>query len=393
MTSKNNTTLLFFTHSFPFGKQESFIETEIAYLSKNFDEVIIIPFVYGETSEQRSTPPNVQILKPILNETSLFTIFLKGIFNTTHISPFLKELRFKNLPHLFKIFKHTIIARFLASHPDIKKLLNKNNAVSYFYWGVNWSHTLAFMNPKMKTVVRFHRYDLYEEEGFLPFREILYSKIDHPVFISRHGFEYAKQRYYNSHSKFKIFKLGVNKLKKSEFSNDGILRIVSCSNLIPVKRVELLSSAINQIKDIKIEWTHFGDGPNRHLIESNSSLNLKGRVSNREVLSYYENNQVDLFINVSLSEGLPVSIMEATSAAIPVIATDAGGTNELIPKVLPLGINAENLAKEIISFYENYYRDDTYRLQFEILWNKEANADNNYSEFSAFLKSLTLNEC
>ncbi|WP_180272189.1 glycosyltransferase [Actinomyces ruminis] len=37
-----------------------------------------------------------------------------------------------------------------------------------------------------------------------------------------------------------------------------------------------------------------------------------------------------LLVNVSASEGVPVSIMEALSAGIPVVATDVGGTGELV---------------------------------------------------------------
>jgi len=45
-----------------------------------------------------------------------------------------------------------------------------------------------------------------------------------------------------------------------------------------------------------------------------------------DVLNYYASNPVDVFINTSSSEGLPVSIMEAMSFGIPVIATNVGGT-------------------------------------------------------------------
>ncbi|MGZ5247769.1 MAG: glycosyltransferase, partial [Flavitalea sp.] len=38
----------------------------------------------------------------------------------------------------------------------------------------------------------------------------------------------------------------------------------------------------------------------------------------------------DLFLNVSESEGVPVSIMEAMSAGLPVIATNVGGTREIV---------------------------------------------------------------
>ena len=35
-------------------------------------------------------------------------------------------------------------------------------------------------------------------------------------------------------------------------------------------------------------------------------------------------NDFDLFVNMSLSEGIPVSIMEAISFGIPIIATNVG---------------------------------------------------------------------
>jgi glycosyltransferase involved in cell wall biosynthesis len=57
---------------------------------------------------------------------------------------------------------------------------------------------------------------------------------------------------------------------------------------------------------------------------------LHGYVSNQTLINFYQKQQVDLFVNVSSSEGLPVSIMEALSFGIPVIATDVGGTSELV---------------------------------------------------------------
>ena len=57
---------------------------------------------------------------------------------------------------------------------------------------------------------------------------------------------------------------------------------------------------------------------------------LHGYVSNQSLINFYQNQHVDLFVNVSSSEGLPVSIMEALSFGIPVIATDVGGTSELV---------------------------------------------------------------
>jgi colanic acid/amylovoran biosynthesis glycosyltransferase len=55
-----------------------------------------------------------------------------------------------------------------------------------------------------------------------------------------------------------------------------------------------------------------------------------GNVENSKILDFYSENYVDLFINFSEFEGVPVSIMEAQSAGIPVLATKVGGTSEIV---------------------------------------------------------------
>ncbi len=79
-----------------------------------------------------------------------------------------------------------------------------------------------------------------------------------------------------------------------------------------------------------------------------------GNLTHKDVLNFYAQNQVDLFLNVSASEGIPVSIMEAMSYGIPTIATNVGGTSELVNTTngFLLGVNEveEKLAKTIESF-------------------------------------------
>ena len=47
-----------------------------------------------------------------------------------------------------------------------------------------------------------------------------------------------------------------------------------------------------------------------------------------DVLSYYQ--ETDLFVLPSLSEGLSLSLLEAMSCALPVVATFAGGNAEIV---------------------------------------------------------------
>jgi glycosyltransferase involved in cell wall biosynthesis len=59
------------------------------------------------------------------------------------------------------------------------------------------------------------------------------------------------------------------------------------------------------------------------------TYHLHGWVDNRDLIEFYRNNPVDIFVNFSTNEGVPVSIMEANSFGIPAVATDVDGTGEV----------------------------------------------------------------
>jgi glycosyltransferase involved in cell wall biosynthesis len=112
--------------------------------------------------------------------------------------------------------------------------------------------------------------------------------------------------------------------------------LVSCSYLVPVKRLHLIAEALKQA-DFPVVWTHIGSGPLEKELRAkaeelppNVTAEFLGQRDNREILDYYKNNPVSVFVNVSFSEGIPVTIMEAYSFGIPAIATDVGGTHEIV---------------------------------------------------------------
>ena len=57
---------------------------------------------------------------------------------------------------------------------------------------------------------------------------------------------------------------------------------------------------------------------------------LRGRVPHEEVLRFYRENAVSLFASLSISEGIPVSMMEAMSFGVPVLAYAVCGIPELV---------------------------------------------------------------
>ncbi len=289
-----------------------------------------------------------------------------------HLPNFLKEFFAK------KVFlsKHRFISWLSATrhaiqllkHPFVKKLIQTadKQTVLYFYWGKGSSEMLPFINTDSfnKTFVRMHRFDLFEyvNNNYIPYRGPLLNKITIAAPSSMAGKEHLQISYPKSKSKIEVFRCGtVGNGKVSSPSSDNILRVVSCSGLSPVKRVELMIKSLQYV-DFPIKWVHLGDGGLMSELKNLSSqLNLdekfifKGMVPTEEVIDFYTNNTIDLFVNTSSSEGVPFSIMEAFSAGIPVMATDVGGTKEIVDnevgKLLPSEITPMQLAKDLGYFY------------------------------------------
>ena len=122
-------------------------------------------------------------------------------------------------------------------------------------------------------------------------------------------------------------------------------------------------------------------------LSENISYEFKGRVENKEVLNFYITNKPQLFINVSSSEGIPVSIMEAMSFGIPCVATNVGGNSEIVHNningvLLNSTPSINEIAKVIMSIKAKSQTE--YNVMSEKVfetWENEYNADKNYIEF------------
>jgi glycosyltransferase involved in cell wall biosynthesis len=160
--------------------------------------------------------------------------------------------------------------------------------------------------------------------------------------------------------------------------------------MIALKRVELIIEILKLIK-LDVEWVHFGDGilledikEKAKELPDNIESVFMGRKPNGNLLSYYQSTGVDLFINLSETEGLPVSIMEAISFGIPVIATDVGGTSEIVCNQTGWLINKEFTSSLVVSIIEENkekYRTKEFRENIREYWKGNFRASKNYTDF------------
>lgn len=109
--------------------------------------------------------------------------------------------------------------------------------------------------------------------------------------------------------------------------------LVSVGELAPGKKNMVVIDALAELKDLKISYLICGEGQMREELEKRAA---ELGVSDRIVFAGYVTDtplilsQSDVFVFPSAREGLPVSVMEAMAAGLPVIASDIRGVRELV---------------------------------------------------------------
>lgn len=397
--------LVLITSEFPFSSGEPFLSNELPYLAQSFDKIYIFSINGKKTDEPtRLIPENAECF-PLGNTTS------KSKYLKYMIAGLKKpdtDLRLKT----FKPKKTTasLYTRGRASSiaDQIFDIINSNrlivdNAVIYSFWFAYqaiaaWLLSKKLNNGGAKTfaVSRAHGYDLYWERttvGFLPYQDVSLKKLRWCFPCSEYGAKYLLQKYPWASERIRISRLGTVDYGLNPFSGEKTL--VTCCNLEPLKRMKLFAEAFCEIAkaDRTIKWICIGSGKEEDVVREiinaagvSSQVNMTGRLSNEDVMNLYKREGIMYFCNVSTTEGLPVSIMEAMSFGIPIIATDVGGTSEIVD-----GENGE-LVPAVIEknrLYECLLRN-IYYPQFEYLkkrsssrkkWEKLVSAEINYVAF------------
>lgn len=404
--------LFLLTTGFPFPaiSMETYLETETQYYEEFSNVTVLSMGVRRNTVDQKReiTGRNVKIY-PIIFASKLLYI-VNGVVAFFDLN-FYKELFALINSRRFSIRRLIRLIIYVSrSHSDCRKIIKAlnlkkkskiKNAVLYSYRFEYQPYVMCllkkyFENPKM--VSRAHRYDLYEErnsDSYIPLRRYLLDTLDRVYLISDDGKNYLADKYPQYKEKLYVSRLGtLDRGMQKRDDTKNVFRIVSCSNAVPVKRVDLIIDALSMISDLSIEWIHFGGGElleqvrkqAKDKLKGNISFCFKGKQDNKVVLDYYASEYIDMFINLSESEGIPVSIMEAMSFGIPCIATDVGGTKEIVKEsngyLLSNGYKIEevtNIIKQFAAMPTNQI--DEYRKNARNFWNEHYNADKNYRKF------------
>ncbi len=345
--------LILFAKGFPYNTSEPFLENEYPLYKKHFDKVLIVTgckkgekptrTIDGETVEiindytlSADLRSVVQSLPWLLTDKMFYKEIGKLIKNKTFS---LKRFYSLSVTALCGNHRAKQAFRYIKKHPDYCA------DVIYGYWLNIPAYAAVRLKRKLKStsfaVSRAHGFDLYAERSetvYLPFQEQIYNELDEIASISDNGKQYLEDKY-GSKNKVSVFRLGASDKRIHNPETDrNVFRIVSCARVIPLKRLTRIVDALKNITDKEIVWTHIGNGTEYENLKNyaekelpqNITADFRGFVPNNQVYDIYAKTPFHVFINVSETEGVPVSIMEAMSFGIPVTATAVGGTSELV---------------------------------------------------------------
>lgn len=369
--------LVLLSADYPYGQggDNSFIINEIDALSKTFDQVVVISTGSGALRED--VPEKVRVINCPITSKHFIKMLGAGFLSVdAEAIKAHKELQ-RLYPKLGFFTRFKQIFKYNYAYECLKDVLIRECAdadVVYSYWLSSRAYAYARVKKNKGFgnvfISRSHRFDCYLDcNAYIPYRSFTGAQLDEIVFISQDGKESFERETYPVFDKkcnLSVHYLGVNKeVEEQNYQTGDILNIVTCSSIIDVKRLDITIGALATIDDIKVNWVHFGDGNMAEEIKSLAHTTLDGKpniqytflgsVDNREILEYYRNNSVDLIINTSDSEGIPVSIMEAYSFGIPAITRDVGGIREINcgnneGYLLSADATAKDFADAIIAF-------------------------------------------
>lgn len=407
--------LLLLTEAYPYGNGEPFLISEIPQLCRMFSVSIVTSDTTSPLLKELPFGVPVYRLKNTLTILERIRYGISFVGNKVcwqEVSSILKtkENRSKRVLQSISMYSMgTMWYKLLTQLEDFEK---QDILYSYWYNDKLIGTALAMREKQDRPVIlsRLHGYDLFNERktgtGRQPFKPLLDAYVDHLFFVSKAGYDYYQAIFgFETPSRYSVSRLGSsNDFGVGNPHPGSRLTLVSCSNVIPLKRVELIIRALTLIDTMEISWTHIGGGISLQTVQEfakvelgakgNIDFSFTGIMQNSQIHEFYQTHEFDCFISVSQTEGgCPVSIQEAMSYGIPVIGTSVGGIPEMIEGngiLLPSDPSAVQVSEALADMVEakgNGSIEDMRRASHAI-WKKRFNADVNFIQFAQEIDQL-----
>jgi colanic acid/amylovoran biosynthesis glycosyltransferase len=357
-----------FTDRYPFSTADEWKRFELEAFTAFFDEIHVLPLHRGAPTADARLPASIHVHAPFFDQPQTFRPadgLSGGAIAQLARRPSMYDAKLGLRKTKLFLSSWGETSHILASHryrTEVAPLLERGRL--YFFWGRGWASILPTLRPQQRaaSLVRFHGFDLYADRsgGYIPLQAPIVRSAALCAAVSENGTDYLREHYPDRAAHIRCLRLGTVPQPAGPIPGEGPLRLLSCAHAVPVKRLHLIPSALRHATR-PVEWTHIGDGPDLPALKqaaaqlpAHVTAEFTGALLPQEVPALYQRRGFDMLLNVSSSEGVPVSIMEAMAAGIPALATNVGGTSELVRpdcgSLVPASIDPRSLWEAIARF-------------------------------------------
>lgn len=285
---------------------------------------------------------------------------------------------FKNI--LYRLFYKLGVSK----HQSLDSKIMSNYDIIHLQHSYLFSKILPFFKDTIgspKSVITLRGSDTYIKPWIFPWWLDFYKNksqyIDAFITVSEHQKKYLK-RWGIPESKIYVIPVsfGLQTNAKPKYPSSKAIKIVSAHRMCWEKNIEGNLRVIKLLieKGYEVQYDIFGDGPDKgqlfYLVDKyklNKHVKIHGKIDNKSFIKKLSN--YDFFLQLSHSEALGVSVIEAQSMGIPAIISNSGGLPETIidqkSGFCVDSTDSEEASKHIINLFNN--RDNFFSFSNEAI--------------------------
>ena len=371
--------VIIFTFKYPFEPPtEQFLDDELRFLAEEDADILLVPSARERKDAMYAFPgsrPDISVCgirrSTRLRETctGLLSAAARFRYLWNDVRRILGAKQLQNRAHVLKETLKEYIQAGALCHAFIRQIpedffSGRDRIILYSYWlnpaaaaeALFKKHLEKRYSVPVAAYARAHGDgDLYRKDmdHCRPCLTLLNEEIDTVFPISRDGRESLMK---DGILRAETHRLSVKMPYPFLPAGHSVPLVVSCSVINDNKRVEKIAEILSHFSR-EIRWVHFGGGEKEQAVRTrcenlpgNVRWELRGWTPHDDIMTFYREERPDLFLNVSLVEGIPVSIMEAMSCSIPCAATDTGASGEIVADggngfLLPVDLDAAGTAR------------------------------------------------
>jgi glycosyltransferase involved in cell wall biosynthesis len=289
---------------------------------------------------------------------------------------YLNEIKNTNI-RVFVIKRNKIIFSIFKIKKRILKIIKKNSK-NILISNINYTNVISvlfFRKINILKIILVERTPLKELDIYRSFIDFLKKNII--KFLMKNFYKYSDKIICNSKymtndffRRYKIKAETINPpsllnynsdLKNNKYNKKRTLIIITVCRLSFEKNIEILIKSLLNLKFRNFKLIICGDGNDINKLKFLSkkigldkNIKFNGYTEN---VSYYL-KQSHLYINSSLFEGFPNSVVEAINYNLPIISSQSfGGINDILPNknygTIIKDFNENSLSRTIELFYDN----------------------------------------